>query len=303
MRADQLESIRDLGGMLGLGWEGTDAASFRENFRAARELMGDGRIAFGTDMNGAAKQPGPRAGTRVRTTWTTGSRTWDYAADGVANYGMIPEFFRDLRDLDAVRRPSAGVDGLNGAAESFARVWERAELASRTATMPREPVADSVRTFTPRATDWLCPSRVVAGDREFDGHGPEIWASAELEIRDSRLEAVLTMRARETQHDWSETRGTWRIPVSPSGMRILEVLSDKHSDTHVISSPAGFQILGPGGPLGNALARPPIVGGLVQEFQIVGDTGGPDISDDDNCGDDTRMRVIFNPIRVKVLPD
>ncbi|WDT73456.1 MAG: membrane dipeptidase (plasmid) [Candidatus Manganitrophus sp.] len=96
LRADQMEAIRDRGGMLGLGWSHSDAARFRENFGRVREILGDGRVAFGTDMNGAEHQPGPRAGTRVATTWRTGLRVWDYSVDGVANYGMIPEFVQDL---------------------------------------------------------------------------------------------------------------------------------------------------------------------------------------------------------------
>lgn len=303
LRADQLEALRDRGGMLGLGWSHADAAQFRENFGRVREILGDGRVAFGTDMNGAEHQPGPRAGTRVATTWRTGLRVWDYSVDGVANYGMIPEFVQDLQNIDSDAGSSrVGVNTLFGAAEGFARVWERAELSARSVVSLPVSLGPNVRILPPRATDFLCPSQVVAGDREFDGHGPEIWVNAELQVRpDQVLEAVLTMRARETQHDWSETRGTWRIPLSPPGMRVQEVLSSRQSGTHVISSAAGFQIGGPGS-IPNAVSKPPISGELVREFQIVGDTGGDDISTDSNCNDDTRMRVVFNPIRVRVAP-
>ena len=44
---------------------------------------------------------------------------------------------------------------------------------------------------------------------------------------------------------------------------------------------------------------PAIEGTLVRFFHIVGDTGGPDISDDDNCNDDTRIvKLEFNPVQV-----
>ncbi len=43
----------------------------------------------------------------------------------------------------------------------------------------------------------------------------------------------------------------------------------------------------------------PTEGTLVNYFHIVGDTGGPDISDDDNCNDDTRVvKIEFFPLTV-----
>lgn len=44
---------------------------------------------------------------------------------------------------------------------------------------------------------------------------------------------------------------------------------------------------------------PAIEGTLVRFFHIVGDTGGADISDDDNCNGDTRIvKIEFNPVTV-----
>ncbi|WP_044234073.1 RICIN domain-containing protein [Haliscomenobacter hydrossis] len=44
---------------------------------------------------------------------------------------------------------------------------------------------------------------------------------------------------------------------------------------------------------------PPVRGSAVRLFQIVGDTGGPDISHDDNCNDDTRIvKIEFNSVIV-----
>lgn len=44
---------------------------------------------------------------------------------------------------------------------------------------------------------------------------------------------------------------------------------------------------------------PPLDGALVKFFHIVGDTGGDDISNDDNCNDDTRIEKIeFFPMKV-----
>ncbi len=51
---------------------------------------------------------------------------------------------------------------------------------------------------------------------------------------------------------------------------------------------------------GNQIIQTPALeGGLVSFFHIVGDTGGDDISSDDNCNDDTRIEKIeFFPVRV-----
>lgn len=51
---------------------------------------------------------------------------------------------------------------------------------------------------------------------------------------------------------------------------------------------------------GNTVVRvPAIEGTLVKFFHIVGDTGGADISEDDNCNDDTRIvKLEFNPVNV-----
>ena len=53
---------------------------------------------------------------------------------------------------------------------------------------------------------------------------------------------------------------------------------------------------------GNTVVRVPAVeGALVKFFHIVGDTGGPDISDDDNCHDDTRIvKIEFFPAKIKL---
>ena len=51
---------------------------------------------------------------------------------------------------------------------------------------------------------------------------------------------------------------------------------------------------------GNSVTKVPTLDGtLVRFFHIVGDTGGPDISTDDNCKEDTRIvKLEFNPVQV-----
>ncbi|KYC38728.1 hypothetical protein WA1_36790 [Scytonema hofmannii PCC 7110] len=194
-------------------------------------------------------------------------------------------------------------------------------------------------------SEQLAPSRVLGGDREFDGHGPAVKSNVRLRIGDGgqSLYADIYLHAKETQSDWSETEGRWTRKVwqAPRGRRITRIVSDKLSETSFISKAAGFQILGPGADfkefagrildalmarsgrserevldiIGRGLAVVPDGGNyvhivkpsgderteLVKLFAIVGDTGGPDISDDDNPKDDTRVVAIeFNPVRIEL---
>lgn len=52
---------------------------------------------------------------------------------------------------------------------------------------------------------------------------------------------------------------------------------------------------------GNQVVQvPPTDGALVKFFHIVGDTGGDDISNDDNCNDDTRIvKIEFFPVKLE----
>ena len=48
---------------------------------------------------------------------------WDINFDGVAHYGMLPDFFQDLRALGASKE---GMGPLFLGAEAYIRMWEKA---------------------------------------------------------------------------------------------------------------------------------------------------------------------------------
>jgi Protein of unknown function (DUF3421)/Ricin-type beta-trefoil lectin domain-like len=195
--------------------------------------------------------------------------------------------------------------------------------------------------------EWLCPSAVLRGDREFDGHGPRVKCEVTLKIGDAgrALYADIYFWAQETTSDWSTTERRWSKKVydAPYGKTITAINSDKSSRTQFVSPAAGFELLAPGADVATAVngfldgvggtitsavlasfgippgdfqavARlitgyinngdtvvklPALEGTLVRFFHIVGDTGGADISDDDNCNADTRiMKLEFNPVKV-----
>lgn len=91
----------------------------------------------------------------------------------------------------------------------------------------------------------------VAGDAEFDGHGPEVYVKVKFSILNNTLVYSAYFKARETKSDWTEASG-WSSPrtvyTPPAGMRIdslpkseFELLLDTMSghDSETFHTPFG----------------------------------------------------------------
>jgi hypothetical protein len=93
-------------------------------------------IGYGADTNGFSAQGAPR-GTDVKNPvqypftglggvtihrQVNGERTYDINADGVAHYGLYPDWIEDLRKLEG----DAIVKDLERGAEAYLQMWERA---------------------------------------------------------------------------------------------------------------------------------------------------------------------------------
>ena len=66
----------------------------------------------------------------------TGNRYWDFNTDGMAHYGLMPDFLQDLRNI------GLGPDKLTPlfrSAEDYIQMWEKAQKASGTNGAPRTP--------------------------------------------------------------------------------------------------------------------------------------------------------------------
>ena len=176
---EQLDAILSLGGVVapitnqhrckahgstvanGIGTSRAYAQSFLYAVERAQTL-GRGGVAFGTDFNGLAQQPGPRFpaedssndSRRLRygaSTFFTGqpllhdvlagrARPFDLNEDGLAHYGLLGDFIEDLRTIQV---PDAAIDTLFDSAEAFLQMWEACEL--RAAGLRRnEPIAEVV---------------------------------------------------------------------------------------------------------------------------------------------------------------
>lgn len=232
-----------------------------------------------------------------------------------------------------------------GLAVAQVPVKEMKPFKSPAGVLKTETVTVNLEDFT----EWLCPNKLLRGDREFGGNGPKVKSEVTLRIGDngSSLYADFYLWAQETKHDWSTTEGRWSRKVydAPYGKKITKILSGTASRTQFISPAAGFQFLVPGSDIQNAMRTffdgsviqsavlaahglpssgslnsgavanlisvysrgntvvkvPATEGTLVKFFHIVGDTGGDDISTDDNCNDDTRIEKIeFFPVRLEL---
>ncbi len=97
-------------------------------------------FGFGADINGLGAQGDPR-GTGVANKVTypfrgingvrvekqhAGRRTYDINADGVAQYGLYPDWIKDLGQV-AGRSGAAITDDMSRGAEAYLQMWERAE--------------------------------------------------------------------------------------------------------------------------------------------------------------------------------
>ena len=206
---------------------------------------------------------------------------------------------------------------LNGGA---AQKWRLKKL-------PKEPSFNEILKNTPEmytqrvnvsTIKGLCPHALVGGDLEFGGNGPKVFGYINLRrSEDSKtLIAQIKFNARETKSDWltghSEVQGYWEVPIykAPFGVYIngIEDFDNSISKFDKVLEGGGANELFGGGKDGSPHILTSTDGldgkGFVSTMEIVGDTGGWDISTDDNCENDTRiLKVVFNPIKVELIRD
>ena len=90
---------------------------------------------YGADLGGLSHQPDVPAGPSISYPFKsydgqvtfdrqrTGLRTFDYTKDGVAHYGLYPEWFADLKRLGG----QTMADDMWNGAEAYLQMWERAD--------------------------------------------------------------------------------------------------------------------------------------------------------------------------------
>ncbi len=141
----QVQSVQVLATFADMDTVGTWLTQYEE----IRALMNGGGVAMGTDINGFAPQlsfaadpvsyplmiasqtGNPRAPMLPRA--TLGTRTFDFQTDGIAHYGMLPDFTQALSN-----KPNSGaaVQALFHSAEDTIRMWEACEAAAPGVPVP-----------------------------------------------------------------------------------------------------------------------------------------------------------------------
>lgn len=136
----QVAKISTLGGMMGVGWGNNVSCEFLNKFQYGFVKMNGKQLAIGTDINGLVKVPRPRnasidcSGSPViyaeisgkpnglLTMAQTGAKKWNYNTEGVAHYGLIPDFLQDLKNIGMAPQQRSS---FFMSAEYFAQMWEK----------------------------------------------------------------------------------------------------------------------------------------------------------------------------------
>jgi hypothetical protein len=116
----------DLGGLAHQPEPGTDGTSIGYPFKSY-----DGKVTFGRQR--------------------TGERTFDYAKEGVAHYGLYADWFDDLRRIGGAALAKDMWDG----AEAYLEMWERAEgVRTPRCAVARSPITTRGRAPLKLGLDW-----------------------------------------------------------------------------------------------------------------------------------------------------
>ena len=135
---DAYPRIYKLGGVITpIGSDSADMVKDWKTLKAERDPRYYFGFGWGADLNGFHSSGSPRGadapnpvtypfkswdGKQTISKLTTGKRSWDINTDGVANYGLYPDWVEDLRHLGG----DEIVKDMGRGAEAYLEMWERA---------------------------------------------------------------------------------------------------------------------------------------------------------------------------------
>lgn len=131
----QVQKIYSLGGMMGIG-HGGHSTNFVNCYRYGLTLSGGQPFAIGTDVNGLFPLPAPPMqapfgpfNPMERITYgpsitkcITGVKIWDFNEEGMAHYGLLPDYIESCRKVGMT---TAEQNAFFSSAERFAQMWEK----------------------------------------------------------------------------------------------------------------------------------------------------------------------------------
>lgn len=119
----------------------------------------------------------------------------------------------------------------------------------------------------------------VAGDREYDGHGPVVFTKVSLSVRNgNQIWTTVTMDAVETKSDWTRAQGSATYLLYASSSPIVNILGPTSFDHYYIDTNHDFDRFSFSS------------GNLVKALVYMGDTRGSE------AGTRTGVQVYFHPI-------
>ena len=148
---DAYPRVQALGGMIApyAGSSTGFVQAWRDRKATADDRFPFG-IGYGADANGLGAQGGPRLGAKNPVTYpftglggvvidqqVSGSRVYDINVDGVAHYGLYPDWIEDLR----MQAGDAIVDDLARGSEAYLEMWERALGIAKPGCRPPQVLA------------------------------------------------------------------------------------------------------------------------------------------------------------------
>ncbi|WP_436495778.1 galactose-binding domain-containing protein [Actinokineospora sp. HUAS TT18] len=208
--------IYKLGGMI--AQYGHSAAQFVAEWQRGegyRDQNGIDGYGFGIDVNGVGGLPAPRAGgvsypfksadgSVTLDRETMAQRTWDYTKDGMAHYGLMPDWVEDLRKLGG----EEVVQDLLGGAEAYLRTWRAVE-----AYQPKVNLARGAAT-TASSYEWN-PFWDFRAPRATDGDRGSRWASGWSDGQWLRVDLGTKKQVSRVAVHWEAAYASaWRVEVS-----------------------------------------------------------------------------------------
>lgn len=175
---------------------------------------------------------------------------------------------------------------LSSASNRVTLEWQGRQISSVPVIQPTTPVCrEQTAEYVRNTYLSFTPPHTGTGDREYAGHGPEVWATARWVLQGNQVSVRLWMKARETRSDWTTAEGVRVEPyyTAPPGWRIERVVGEVESSAHYVDTDHNLDRVG-GGP-----------SGPVKEFVFRGDRRG------DDAGTYTGVDVFFNPLTVELV--
>lgn len=188
----------------------------------------------------------------------------------------------------------ANMDALLAAYDQIAIVFGEVDISQFGIIHKEEPIIQTIE-FRPADFGPECPTH-IGGDREFDGHGPDVTARTSIYIVNGKeIWADVYFHVKETVSDWTEAKGEWKYKIwptihntAPANYKIRSILSASTTTKRYEDTDHSPDIINGSGPVDN--------------FICVGDTGGDDVGRC-NGNNDANISVQYNVIRISVEID